>query len=242
MKKTFVAILLFITAFNAYAQNNPYPANPFPKTISVNGSAEMEIIPDEIYVQVDLREYKKKNEEKKELEKIKAAFLNNCNLTGIADSNISIASYDGYNTSNIWQRKKVNPDMMAAISYQIKFTNAKQIDQLVEKLDDEGTSNFTIVRTSHSKIVEYRRQLKIQAVKAAKEKAIYLAEAINEKAGEAITVEEPQEYAVSDYGENRTLLSQVSNLSNGTDKYSDSSVDYRKIKLRYEVKALFALK
>ena len=35
-------------------------SNPYPKTINVTGSAEMDIVPDEIYVQVDLREYKKR--------------------------------------------------------------------------------------------------------------------------------------------------------------------------------------
>jgi uncharacterized protein YggE len=35
--------------------------NPYPKTITVTGSAELEIIPDEIYVQVDLREYEKRD-------------------------------------------------------------------------------------------------------------------------------------------------------------------------------------
>ena len=51
------------------------PVNLYPKTINVSGSADMEIIPDEIYVQVDLKEYKKKGESKVELEKIKSDFL-----------------------------------------------------------------------------------------------------------------------------------------------------------------------
>ncbi len=66
----------------------------------------------------------------------------------------------------------------------------------MEKLDDEATQGFFISRTSHSKIEEYRKQLKIQAVKAAKEKAIYLSEAIGEKAGVAVTIQEPVDYSV----------------------------------------------
>ena len=61
MKKLFIsfAVILFSTSGFAQAQINPYP-----KTITVAGSAEMEIIPDEIYVQVDLKEYDKKAREK----------------------------------------------------------------------------------------------------------------------------------------------------------------------------------
>jgi uncharacterized protein len=221
---------------------------PFPKTISVTGSAEMEVIPDEIYVQVDLREYKKKGEEKTDIDKIKADFLASCKMIGIADSNISIASFDGYNMTNIWRRRKRDPDLMASITYQLKFSNTKLIDDLVNKLDDEATNNFRITRTSHSKIVEYRRQLKIMAVKAAREKAIYLSESVNEQVGAAITITEPEESSTSDVlsGRYQNVRSQaiLSNSLAKTDAYSinDNGVDYRKIKLRFEVKVLYALK
>jgi len=42
------------------------------------------------------------------------------------------------------------------------------MDALVDKLDDDATQSFLIVSTSHSKITEFRKQLKIQAIKAAK--------------------------------------------------------------------------
>ena len=109
MKKiaTLLTSFLFCNFIFSQAQPATQPGcYPFPKTISVNGSAEMEVIPDEIYVQVDLREYKKKGEEKTELEKIKTEFLASCKAVGIADSNIAVASYDGYNMANLWRRKK----------------------------------------------------------------------------------------------------------------------------------------
>ena len=67
------------------------------------------------------------------------------------------------------------------------------MDKLVEKLDDEATQSFFIVSANHSKMTEYRRQLKISAVKAAKDKGLYLTDAIGEKFGEAITINEPDE-------------------------------------------------
>jgi len=231
-----------------FAQNTQPGCYPYPKTISVNGSAEMEVIPDEIYVQVDLREYKKRGEDKTELEKIKADFLASCKAVGIADSNISVASYDGYNMANLWRRRKKDPELLSSIAYQVKFTNTKLIDDLVARLDDEATNNFSIIRTSHSKITEYRKQLKIMAVKAAREKAVYLSESVNEQVGQAITIVEPEEYTNSDvqagrYKSNTTLY------ENATMKeqyrgygINDNGVDYRKIKLRYEVKVLYALK
>ncbi len=243
-----MAVVLLSTSLAA--QNQPSTQAgcfPFPKTISVTGSAEMEVIPDEIYVQVDLREYKKKGEEKTELEKIKTEFLASCRAVGIPESDIAIASYDGYNMANIWRRKKKEPELLSSISYQVKFNNTKLIDDLVNRLDDEATKNFSIVRTSHSKIVEYRKQLKIMAVKAAKEKAIYLSEATNEQLGAAITITEPNESASSDvlsglYKSNSNVAGLVNQDKFDAYSINDYGIDYRKIKLRFEVKALYALK
>ena len=248
MKKLSLVIIAVAIFGLLNAQNTQPGCFPFPKTISVTGSAEMEVIPDEIYVQVDLREYKKKGEEKKELDKIKTDFLANCKAAGIADSNIAVASYDGYNLSSIWRRRKKDPDLLASITYQLKFSNTKLIDELVNRLDDEATSNFSITRTSHSKIIEFRKQLKIMAVKAAKEKALYLSESVNEKVGEAITIVEPEESISSDVlsGRNISNFSPNSLMEKSRINYfngiAEGGIDYRKIKLRFEVKVLYSLK
>lgn len=238
-----LTILLF-SNFIIAQQNQPvFTTNPYPKTISVSGSAEMEIIPDEIYVNIELREYQKRGEPKKDIETIKAQFLEFCRSANIPDSAISITSYSGYNNYYNFRRKK-NVDMNASITYQVKFNNSKTMDNLVEKLDDNATESFVIASTSHSKIIEFRKQLKIKAIQAAKDKAGYLAEAIGEKLGDAITINEPLE-GQSVY--NRTSNSALtSNILVGNVKYDNgkivSEVDFQKLKLRFEVSAEFALK
>jgi uncharacterized protein len=242
MKKILSVTILLIACLLLKAQNPIL--NPYPKTISVTGSAEMDLIPDEIYVQVDLKEYRKKNE-KIELDTIKTYFLNTCKTIGIPDSAISIASYEGNNYNYwYWRKRKKDPDMFAAISYQIKFSDSKKMDQLIDQLDDEATANFQIVKTSHSHIQEFRKQLKIQAVKAAKDKAFYLTEPINEKLGEAITITEPDDNSVYYYPLN--MLSNISlkekKISDNTAANDNAAIDFNKIKLKYDVKILFALK
>lgn len=102
MKKIFTVCTVLMSCFLSTAQTQL--ANPFPKTISVTGSAEMEVIPDEIYVQVDLKEFKRRGE-KVDLESIKTNFLNTCHVIGIPDSLISIVAYEGYNY-NYWSWRK----------------------------------------------------------------------------------------------------------------------------------------
>lgn len=237
MKKFIPVCLIALTSLTGFSQSTA--VNPFPKTITVTGGAVMEVVPDEIYVLVDLKEYEKKGSGKINLDKIKADFLNNCRSIGLPDSAVTIASYDGYN-GNPWVRKRSKKqDLLASITYQVKFTNSKKMDELVEKLDDEATQNFRIARTSHSKIQEFRKQLKIQAIKAAKEKAGYLAAAIDEQVGAAVTITEPNDMIVQPY-ENRVF--QYNMAMDAAKMGGESNVDFSKIKLSFEVNVVFALK
>ena len=242
MKKIVFASLLVIVISATTAQvNHPAYNNPYPKTINVSGSAEMEIVPDEIYVQVSLREYEKKGSGKIDIETIKKKFLQLCNNAGIPDSLISIVSYQGADRLYWLNKKKKVPDMMATISYIIKFNSIQKLDAIVEKLDDEATQAFFIMKTSHSNMDAFRKQLKIQAVKAAKDKAIYLAEAIGEKVGVAVSIHEPAEYSVMPVY--RNAVANVKLREN--DQYADGAeytdIDFEKIKLKFEVQAVFAL-
>jgi uncharacterized protein YggE len=250
MKKLIIIanIFLFTTTVNAQQVQPIFTNNPFPKTITVSGSAEMDIIPDEIYVNVELKEYQKKGENKKDLETIKTQFLDASKSVGIADSLISIVSYTGDNPY-FWKKRKKDPDLFTSITYQLKFKTSELMDKLVEKLDDDATQSFLIISTNHSKITEYRKQLKIAAVKAAKEKGIYLTEAVSERLGEAITIKEPNEFYPLTFGENVSLSNSL--ISNGyigrnsmklEDKDNLQVVDFKKMKLRFEVEVVFALK
>jgi uncharacterized protein YggE len=237
--KKMIALLTLMSIFTtAFSQSEK---NPFPKTITVNGSAEIEIIPDEIFVQVDLKEYEKRGQGKINIESIKKTFLNNAKAVGIADSAISIAAYDGFG-GNPWLRKKNKKnDLFASIAYQVKIKNSTQLDALVDRLEDEATQNFFIQRTSHSKLAEYRKNLKIAAIKAAKEKAGYLSEAINEQLGQAVTINEPVEYYTPYYPPvmqaNRMLKESAADAAQEA-----GPVDFMKIKLKFDVTAVFALK
>lgn len=243
MKRIIAISALMITTMGVFAQSPVVNVNPYPKTITVNGSAEMEIVPDEIFVQVELKEYEKKGSGKVDLEKIKSEFLEKVRSVGIPDSLVSIASYDGY-TDYYWHRKQLKKrnDLLASIAYQIKFTNSSKIDELVNKLDDEATQNFMVVKTSHSKMQEFRKQLKISAVKAAKEKAQYLAAAVDEQVGTAVSINEIPEQSFEPIPVYRSSQAYLSNAKMDGIGGVAAGVDFKKIKLRFEINAVFALK
>lgn len=242
MKKIAIALSLFLIAGQLFAQSTlaKNEINPYPKTISVTGSASLEIVPDEIYVQVTLSEYDKKGTGKIQLENIKTNFLAACAAAGIPDSNISVAGYEGYDRW-YWKKRKKAPDMNATISYEILFKTTAQMDALVDKLDDEATQAFSIVRTSHSNITAFRKQLKIQAVKAAKDKAEYLSEAVGEKVGTAINITEPSEGSDIINVNYLAQSNSMENVFNQSRSTASANTAYKKMKLRYEVTVVFAL-
>jgi uncharacterized protein YggE len=241
MKKMIIATALVCSAAFASAQVNTSP-NPYPRTISVTGSAEKELTPDEIYVNIDLKEYDKKGQGKIALDAIRRDFLSAVRATGIADSLVSIAAYDGNNGNPWWQRKKKKEELYASITYQVKFKNSADMDALVSRLDDNATQNFYIARVDHSKLAQYRKELKIAAIKAAKDKAQWLAEPIGERIGEAVTINEPIEYGgpmIYDQTANVRFKTSAAPEAAGGDP---SQPDFRKIKLKYDVAVVFALK
>lgn len=215
------------------------------KTINVSGVAEMEVVPDEIYVQVQLREYDRKGASKVNLETIKSEFLKSALSIGLKETDISVQNYQTYDQNYWWTRKnkKKNPDMKAGITYEIKMSTTRKMDELVQKLDDEATENFFISRVDHSKLQEFKKQLKIQAVQVAREKANYLADAIHEKAGEALTINEPNEVSIYPQPMFANKMVMVSASPVGGDQAESSpNIDFKKIKLKFEVTAVFALK
>jgi uncharacterized protein len=235
----------FIYSFNSDRFSKQLRTGKYSKQrlINVNGTAEMEVVPDEIYVQVELKEYDKKGAGKIDIETIKNKFLEACKSIGLTEKEISVQSYSGYDNNYWWvkKNKKQNPDMKASITYSIKIATVKKMDELVDKLDDEATQNFYISKVSHSKLDEYKKQLKIEALKAAKEKANYLAEAIGEHAGEAIIINDANE--MSQIPQPRMYAANVMFKSaDAAGSNPPLDVDFKKIKLQFEVSASFALK
>jgi uncharacterized protein YggE len=240
MKKLFIALCTLIS-ISAFSQQD----NKIQRTINVNGTAEIEIVPDEIYVQVELREYDKKGAGKINIETIKNNFLKAAKSIGLTETDLSVQGYSGWD-GNYWlykKNKKQNPDMKAGITYWVKVNNTSKMDELVNRMDDEATQNFFIAKVSHSKIQELKKQLKIEAIRAAREKAIYLSAAIGENVGEAITINEPNEvgyYPTPVYRTANVMMEQKM-AGVGADA-SAMNVDFKKLKLQFDVNVVFALK
>src|SRR4051812_47159888 len=119
MNKVFAGLLAILMLSHVQAISQEVPKQ---RTINVSGLAEMEVVPDEIYVQIELREYDRKGGGKVDIESIKNDFLKAALSIGIKDTDITVQGYQGWDGS-FWiykKNKKKNPDLKAGIIYQVK--------------------------------------------------------------------------------------------------------------------------
>jgi uncharacterized protein YggE len=243
MKYQFIAFALLTLLISSCGGNN-FPE--VPKKIMVTGSSEMEITPDEIYMNFTLQEYKNKAGKKVTIQEVKTQFLDLCKKSGLAMSDIRVAGYSGSENWDYyyWYYRR-DAEISSSLSYTIKVKTLSKIDKIIAGLDRNAVENFYVVRTSHSQLEKLRRKVKENAVKASKTKAIYLAKAVGEEVGSAILIEEITEGDIesdrSSFSEEKSVYSNT--ITTGTfDKgYSSGSPSIDKIKIRFEVKAEYEL-
>ena len=233
MKSIVASILLSVFALTAFSQNIDTR-----RRIEVTGSAEAEVTPDIIYLGISLKEYFKDNNSKKkveieELEKqLQTAVLN----AGIPKENFMINNISSYNF--YWNKKK-NPDFLASKQYRIKVTDLNKFNQIMSAVDPKGIEYSNIESYDYSKIETLKSELKIKALKAAKAKASYLAESIGEKLGGALEIQEiNNEYYPQPMYRANTMMK--------SDAMAESApmpdIDFKKIKLNYQMRTVFELK
>jgi uncharacterized protein YggE len=245
MRKT-ILILSAILAFSLTSKAQTAPAE---HSVKVVGTAEMEIVPDEIYVSVTLKEYMK--DKKKftieELEKNLVNFLEKTTMTEKKD--IKMDNMSAY----VLAMKRKKKDEVITKSYDVKFRNSQQVYELYSVMDSLGISSAYVSKYSHSKMDEYKKQIKINAIKAARDKADYLMSAIGQTAGKAISVSELNGFVTVDDGtyDNRRENNYYSNSysqSQTSFSFGDSgssgletAIGGKTIKLNYTINAEFAI-
>jgi len=231
MKNITYALLpvLFLSA--ALAQTTPEV-----HYIEVTGSAEMEIVPDEIYIHVTLQE-RYDGREKVTIAQQDEKFLSGMQALQIPLNDISLA--DAVSDYSYYKWKK--EDALATKEYIVMVHTAGKVAEVYQKLVDIDAENAYIARTSHSKIEQYRKEVKINAMKATYDKAGFLLEAIGHKVGKPLIITEiSNDVRPMDYVSQYELSNYRSNYSAGNAGL-ESQIGFQKIKLRYEIYGKFEI-
>lgn len=241
MKKanlSFLLMLIVCLTANVFAQTNP--TNVERRVIEVTGSAEMLITPNEFTFKITLLERMEKKE-KLTIEMQEANLRRELANLGINVQN-DLTVYD-LNSFYI-SRKKVK-DTLGSKDYRLKLNDLAKIERLQEIADRLNISNLDLIESTHSELTRFRRETKMEAVKAAKMKAEYMLGAIGERVGKAVYVKEIAEESDRrnfNYGLTANTVSNTrSNVFVEDGQNTSTELSFSKIKLRYEVLAKFEI-
>lgn len=183
--KLFLTILLLVclAAIAVSAQNQPER-----RVIEVNGSAEQLIVPNEFTFKITLTE-RVENKKKITIEEQEDALRTELSRLGIdVVKDLSI-----YDISSTYFRQRKLKDVLGTKDYRLKIRDLEKIAQLQDLADRINVSKLDLISTDNTEMVKYRKETKIAAIKAAREKAQYLLEAIGSKLGMPVNIDEKEE-------------------------------------------------
>ncbi|MBC7744088.1 MAG: SIMPL domain-containing protein [Flavobacterium sp.] len=217
--------------FTAFSQNLDSR-----RKIEVTGSAEAEVTPDIIYIGISLKEYFKDNSNRKkvEIEELERQLQKAVLDAGIAKENFTINNISSY--TDYWNKKK-DPNFFASKQYKIKVADLTKLNQIFSGVDSKGISYTNIEGYDYSKMESLKKDLKIKALLAAKDKATYLTAAIGQKVGAPIEIQEiNNEYYPQPMYRANTMVKADGMTA---DAEIMPEIDFKKIKLNYQMRTVF---
>ncbi|WP_442589995.1 SIMPL domain-containing protein [Pedobacter sp. AW31-3R] len=232
MKKLFALAFVALFSISAMAQQVDLR-----KKITVSGTAETEVTPDIIYISISLKEYLKDGNSKKKVEinDLENQLFKAVQSAGITKENLTINNLSSYNTVG---EKKKNPDFLVSKQYRLKVTDLNKWNALIGAVDPKGVAYTNIDSYDYSKIEALKKELKIKALQAAKEKATYLVESIGTQLLSVIDIQElNNESFPQPVYRNMMMRAESADLS-----ASSPEIDFKKIKLSYTMNTVFEIK
>lgn len=239
MRKLIIALfLLSASVLNAQTGQKNYIDQNY---IEVTGKADMEVTPDEIYIKIFINEKEIKN---KDLPQMEQAMFNKLKEMGF-DLSKDLAIKDLI--SNFQYYWFIKADILLSKEFQLLVHDVKTAGKVFIELQKLGISNVSIDRVEHSRINEFRKEVKVAAIKAAQDKAKALALAINQDIGRAIYIQELETNAnmIGNALQGKVAGIMVRGYSNSSiygSNAPDPDIEFEKIKLEYNIISRFELK
>lgn len=234
--KYIICIVISLFAANSFSQmgsKNFIDQN----YIEVNGKAELKVSPDQIFLKVVVNEQDSKG--KQTLEELEKGMIEKLIEIGIDVKEDLVIVDMASNFKNYWLKNK---DIYSLKEYQVKCSDARTAGLVFQELESIGISNISIERIDHSEIEKYRQEVKVSAIKAAKDKAEALAEAIDQSIGKAIHILEMDYQLYRGPTSNMAMSNIRIRGTSTTEAVPQPEIEFEKIKLEYSIRVSFELK
>lgn len=193
-----IAGILLISSFRTASNDVKEEKIQEDRFITVTGSADMLVPPDEISVEISYQEYwyNYKNKSKASIKEIEKKIVAAIEKAGISRKDIFINSDWAWKYNrNYWHYWYNYNNYMHQKNLTVKLASSAQLDKIIKNLKGnsvrkEGILNISLNGSSNKDIKKYRKMVKERAIQAAQEKADYLLKALGESRGEIISISE----------------------------------------------------
>ncbi|MFP3598267.1 SIMPL domain-containing protein [Chryseobacterium sp. SIMBA_029] len=197
--------------------------------IEVTGVAEMEVEPDEIIFSIGI-----KADNKNQLADNEKLLFETLKNNGVKNEDIKFKS--------MYQNVYAKTGKFTK-GFQFKASAKTNISKLFEELNQKWVSNLNIAEIKNTKIADFKKAVKINALKAAKEKADYLLESIGKKTGTPLEIVEIEDYTSDTV---MPVAYRKGAMANVQLEAADTAVDYsfdtiENIKLKYSIKTRYEI-
>lgn len=179
MKNLLSIIALCIVSF-VFSQTKNFIDQPYLET---SAEADTLVIPDRIYLKITISENDTKN--KKSVEELENIMVQKLKNLGI-DTNKQLLMNDL--ASNYKKYILKTSDVMKTKSYDLLVFDGLTAGKVIQELENEDISNIQLLKTQHSQEEKILADLKKRAIIKAKKNANNIANAIGQKAGNAIFI------------------------------------------------------
>ena len=228
MKRFILAAAVALLALPAAAQVQ----EAFPSYIQVNGRAEREIAPDEFYLQIVINERDSKG--KVSVESQQRDMIAALKRLGVnVEKQLKVA-----NLSSEFFKKNTS---VATAKYQLQLGSSAEVGKVWQALDGLGLSNVSILKVSHSQLERYKSEVRVEAMRNAKQNAATLAEAIGQTIGKCFYVYDSNNDVMPVFYNNMAVMRSAKAFDAAEAAAGEEPLDFKTIKLQYSVQAKFVL-
>ncbi|SHF05269.1 hypothetical protein SAMN05444274_103358 [Mariniphaga anaerophila] len=230
MKHLFFLIFT-ICALSLSAQNQQEA-----RFIEVRGTAVKEVQPDEMVLSITIQEYFEeefqKNKEPEDyktkvpLAKIENGLIKDLRKVGIDKDDIRVRGMGNY-----WRQQ--GKEFLFSKQLEVKITDFSKINKLSSLVDAKGIRSLNVGQMSNSDAEAFRKEVKIEALKDAREKAKYMVESLGENLGEVLSITELND------GYSRPYMAK--NMLMAADVSYESADEVQNITISYQVIVRFRI-
>ena len=178
--KNFITIITVLIVNFTFSQSKNFIDQPYLET---SAEADTLVIPDRIYLKITISENDTKN--KKSVEELENTMIQKLKNLGI-DTNKQLLLNDLESGYKKYVLKST--DVMKTKSYDLLVFDGLTAGKVIQELEKEEIANIQLLKTQHSQQEKILADLKKRAIIQAKKNANNIANAIGQKAGNAIFI------------------------------------------------------